>query len=146
MYMHTHTHTHTHIPLASLSLPTQSFKKNVCNGIFHETHFPGVLMGSKEQSRHTLYVVISYLPIVLREVDPSTGQVRRWWASLHSHDVGSLASKVKEGAVLRDVHYWNIMTSQVLTIHFQGQGAGLMCFIPALTLTPYHHHRFSRPL
>ncbi len=92
----------------------------MCNGIFHETRLPLVMLGSKELSRPSMFVVTTYLPFVLREVDPTTGTVRRFWGHLHCNIVGSFASMVKEGSVLRELHTWNCMTSLIFTTVVRG--------------------------
>jgi hypothetical protein len=57
------------------------------------------------------------LPIIIREEGPGApgGEVRRHWGCLCNTTIGALATSLKAGTLLRELHYLNIMTSLIFT-------------------------------
>jgi hypothetical protein len=93
------------LPLSSLP---QCVKKSICIGLFRECWFKGILLGSKEHARPSVFARVAFLPFVLRDEDPSTGEVRRFWGCLDYLNL-------KTDPLLRELMCWNVMTSLVFT-------------------------------
>ncbi len=66
------------------------------------------MFATKEPARPSSFILFTFLPFVLRDKDPATGKLRRFWGCLDY-------IRVKTDPLLRELMFWNVMTSLVFT-------------------------------
>ncbi len=89
------------------------------------------MLGSKEPVRSSSFYLATFLLFVLRDKDPATGKLRRFWGCI-------VNINIKTDPLFRELMSWNVMTSLVFTtvvrsgplagaILTQSYGSNLLC-------------------